>query len=266
MQNKLPPDTLSKKNYHPRDDHISFQEEGHVYTILGEITYVSTTTFVKKQFSDFDADGVIDSMIRSGKLEDPTNKYYGMSREQIKKMWKKSGDEAAGKGTQMHFDIECYSNGQDVVNDSVEYQYFLNFRKDYPHLVPYRTEWMVYYEEYKLCGSIDMLYENVLTGGLEIYDWKRSREIEYDSSWGKTAKTKCISHFPDSNYWHYSIQLNTYKKILEEKYGRKITDMYLLCLHPNYPNYERVQVRHHEKEMNELFELRKKELNGKKIK
>jgi hypothetical protein len=261
MLQKPIPDYLSKKHFHPRDNDISFQEEGHIYTILGEKgTYISTTTFVHQQFSHFDADAIIDSMVKNGRLEDPSNKYYQMTREQIKEMWRKNGEEASGKGTQMHYDIECFSNGQEVVNDSIEYKYFLNFRNDFSHLIPYRTEWMVYYEEYKLCGSIDMIYENTLTGGLEIYDWKRSREIEYDSNFGKTAKTKCISHFPDSNYWTYTVQLNTYKKILEEKYDKKITGMYLLCLHPNYTNYERIEVRHYEKEMNNLFELRKKEI------
>jgi hypothetical protein len=31
-----------------------------------------------------------------------------------------------------------------------------------------------------------------------------------------------ISHIPDTNFWHYSIQLNTYKLIIERKYGYKI--------------------------------------------
>lgn len=255
------PDYLAKKNAHPRDQHISFQEEGHLYTILGETgTYCSTTTFVHQQFSHFDADAIIDTMFRNGKTNDPDNKYYQMTKEQIKELWRKNGEEASGKGTKMHYDIECFSNGQTVTNDSVEYQYFLNFRKDFPHLIPYRTEWTVYYEEYKLCGSIDMVYKNSITGGFEIYDWKRSREIEFDNNFGKTAKTKCIKHFPDSNFWHYSLQLNTYKKILEEKYGIQITGMYLLCLHPNYSNYERIEVSHHPNEIHSLFELRKLEI------
>jgi ATP-dependent exoDNAse (exonuclease V) beta subunit len=255
------PNYLSTLNAHPRDSDISFQEEGHIYTIMGEVgTYTSTTTFVHKHFSDFDPDSIIDVMFKSAKMNDPTYKYFGMTKEDIKTMWRKNGEEASGKGTQMHYDIECFSNGQTVDNPSIEYQYFLQFRKDYPHLIPYRTEWMVYYEEYKLCGSIDMVYKNTLTNTYEIYDWKRSREIEYDSNYGKTAKTKCISHFPDSNYWHYTLQLNTYKKILEEKYDKPISAMYLLCLHPNYDTYERVEVNPFGKEMNALFALRKKEL------
>ena len=28
------PDYLAKKNHHPRDDHISFEEGPHIYTVL----------------------------------------------------------------------------------------------------------------------------------------------------------------------------------------------------------------------------------------
>jgi hypothetical protein len=49
---------------------------------------------------------------------------------------------------------------------------------------------------------------------------------------------------PDSNFWHYSLQLNTYKAILEAKYGKKVTDLYLVRLHPDAEeaNYELIKV------------------------
>jgi hypothetical protein len=105
-----------------------------------------------------------------------------------------------------------------------------------------------------------MVYYNTETDSYEIYDWKRSKEIIYDTPYAKSAITPCISHFPDTNYWHYSLQLNTYKKILEEKYDIAISAMYLLFLHPNYDAYQRIEVKHHPKEMCNLFALRKKEI------
>ena len=93
---------------------------------------------------------------------------------------------------------------------------------------PYRTEWMVYHEELRLAGSIDMIFENE-DGSLQIYDWKRCKEISYDSYYGKAAITSCISHLPDTNFWHYSLQLNVYKNILEIKYGKMkfLNDIFL---------------------------------------
>jgi ATP-dependent exoDNAse (exonuclease V) beta subunit len=139
-----------------------------------------------------------------------------------------------------------------------------DFQKNNPVVKPYRTEWMVYYEELKLSGSIDMVFE-LPDGTLQIYDWKRSKEIVHDSAFGKTALTPCISHLPDTNFWHYSLQLNTYKKILEEKYGKRITGLYLICIHPDnpYKTYQRIEVPVLEKEMKALFELRAQQVNGK---
>ena len=75
---------------------------------------------------------------------------------------------------------------------------------------------------------------------------------------------------PDTNYWHYALQLNTYKRIIEDKYNKKVVGMYLVCLHPNNNNksYQRIPVTELKEEINDLFELRKKtlELNNLNIK
>ena len=65
---------------------------------------------------------------------------------------------------------------------------------------------------------------------------------------------------PDSNFWHYTLQLNTYKKILEDKYDKKVVGLYLVCLHPDNPynNYDCIPVPNIEKEINDLFEYRRK--------
>ena len=123
----------------------------------------------------------------------------------------------------------------------VEWTYFLNFVRDFPHLKPYRTEWTVYHEELRLAGSIDMVYENP-DGTLSIYDWKRSSDIVKVNAWNKCAVTECISWMPDSNFWHYALQLNAYKMILETKYKKIIKDLYLVRLHPDSSNYELIQV------------------------
>jgi ATP-dependent exoDNAse (exonuclease V) beta subunit len=259
VTDKPTPTHLAIQNRHPRDKDISFEEGPHIYTVLGERgTYTSVTTMIHRLFSHFDADEVIDKMMRSKNWNDPNYKYYGMSRDQIKALWNSKRDQSAGAGTNMHYDIECYWNGLTVQNESIEFQYFKEFVKDFPDLKPYRTEWMVYHEDVKLSGSIDMVFENP-DGTLQIYDWKRCQEIKYDNDFGKNAIAKCIQHIPDTNFWHYSLQLNTYKKILEDKYGKQISDMYLICIHPEnaYKRYDRIQVPVLEKELENLFSMLK---------
>jgi ATP-dependent exoDNAse (exonuclease V) beta subunit len=253
---------LSQKNAHPRDEFISFEEGPHIYTVCGERgTFTSVTTWNHSHFFHFDANGIVDKLLLGKKMKDPTYKYYGMTKEEILADWDNNRDRAATAGTKMHYDIECYFNGMDVVNDSVEFGYFMQFRKDFPDLVPYRTEWMVYYEELKLSGSIDMIFENP-DGTLQIYDWKRCQEIKHEDPYGKYAVTSYISHLPDTNFWHYALQLNMYKTILEHKYEKKVTGLYLVCIHPDnvYKNYQRIEVPVLENEMRDLVELRRSQV------
>jgi len=153
--------------------------------------------------------------------------------------------------------LDYYSGNKGVIGGGTPPTHFYSFLQDYPHLVPYRTEWLIYDDQVKMSGSIDMVYENVEDGTLSIYDWKRCKSIDKTNGWNKFAITECISHLPDSNFWHYALQLNTYKTILERNYGKHITDMYLVRLHPDSSTYQLLKVPVLENEMNDLFELKK---------
>jgi hypothetical protein len=251
-------DYLAKLHEHPRDRHISFDEGPHIYTIDGDSDFTSVTTWNHAHFQEFDADAIIDKMMKSKNW--PNSKYYGMTPDEIKDQWEQNRDQAASAGTKMHYNIECFYNRIDVSDedkDCDEWRYFEEFYEEYKHLTPYRTEWMVWDKELKFAGSIDMTFENE-DGTIEIYDWKRSKEIRFENRW-QSGKTQCVSHLPDCNYYHYSLQLNTYKALLEKNYGKTITGMYLVCLHPNNQNksYQRIKVKDLSQEIEDLFELRK---------
>jgi len=279
--------TLKNKYSHPRDENILFDEPTHKYTILTDIEskYTSVTTWNHSHFPHFDADDIITKMM-NGKNWNPKNKYWGQTPEQIKDLWKKNGESVSGAGTDLHFDIECFMNydlspkdqpitHQDLLdhyyekyqdsappNESEEWGFFLEFAKAFPDLKPYRTEWTVYNEDLKLSGSIDMVYENPEDDTLSIYDWKRAKEIAKTSGFNKYATTECINYLPDTNFWHYSLQLNTYKAILEAKYGKKIRDLYLVRLHPNNTKktFDLIKCADLSEEIRELFEYRKEQL------
>ena len=279
---------LSTFNSHPRDLHIQFEEIGHKYTILTDPNskYTSVTTWNHSHFPKFDSNAVIKNMMR-GKNWNPENKYWGMTPEQIKQQWSNNGASVSGAGTDMHFDIECFMNN-DIIpypythinlyssyfskyyqthdNKPLEWKYFTDFVRDFPDLKPYRTEWTIYDEELKLAGSVDMVYENP-DGTLMIYDWKRSKEITMVNKYNKYAITECISQYADSNFWHYSLQLNTYKAIIESKYDKKVTHLCLVRLHPDAEEntYELLPVPDMQSSIKELFEMRKKEIDNKNI-
>jgi len=261
-------DYLSNLNPHPKDKTLTFDEPSHVYTITRvdnngneyeDSGFTSVTTWNHSHFEGFDADKIIAKMMASRNWSN--SKYYGMTPEEIKGGWEENRNNAANAGTKMHNDIERFYNKLDVDNDSIEYKWFLDFEKERDiDLTPYRTEWMVYDEDVRIVGSIDMIFEKP-DGTLVIYDWKRSKEIKKTNPW-KSSHVSCISHLPDSNFWHYALQLNTYKTIIEKKYGKTVSGMYLVCLHPDNYNksYQRIEVPELRKELTDLFDLRKEQI------
>lgn len=274
---------LSKVNAHPRDNNLVFDEPTHRYTIITDpgSKYTSVTTWNHSHFPHFDADKVIRNMMR-GKNWNPDNKYWGLTAQQIKDQWSQNGAAVSGAGTDLHFDIECFMNQalhaeythddllknfQPNLNTSDEWNYFIEYAKAFPDFKPFRTEWMIYDEELKLAGSIDMVYENP-DGTLSIYDWKRAKEISKVNGFKEHATTECVKHLPNTNYWHYSLQLNTYKTILERQYGKTVTDLYLVRLHPDNPKktFELIKCADLSREIQDLFDLRKDEIQSPKLK
>ena len=287
---------LGGRNPHPRDAHIHFEEGPHKYTIQGingvtaETEFTSVTTLVHQHFEHFNAKEVIAAMMRNQKKwNDPiaNAKYYGKTAEEIEEMWSKAGRDAAAKGTEMHYKIECFYNDADTAETDTadtaadnnsrrcspdtptkELKYFKNFHNEHvageqATLRPYRTEWTVFHEEARIAGSIDMVYEVTDTTDttttatpLAIYDWKRCREIVKTNRGNKFATHPAIEHLPDTNYWHYALQLNIYKYILQSKYDKTVTDLYIIVLHPEAKNYQRIKLPDLQSEVAELFEER----------
>ena len=272
---------LANQNPHPRDELIKFYARGHKYEITSDpgTKYTSVTTWNHQQFPKFDADAIIAKIFKS-KSWGPDHKYWGQTAEQIKASWKSNGEAVSSSGTSLHERIEHFMNNDkldpnyfhselyhqyhhDDSDQQVEWLYFLKFIQDHPDFQPYRTEWMIFHEELKLAGSIDMVYQNP-DGTLSIYDWKRSKEISKVNMWNQFASNPLISHLHDTNFWHYALQLNTYKKILEEKYGKTVTKLCLVRLHPNAEEktYELLEVPILTKEISDLFEERKNQLSA----
>jgi ATP-dependent exoDNAse (exonuclease V) beta subunit len=269
---------LSRNNSHFRDEFIQFFELNHKYVITfePEVQYTSVTTWNHKHFPEFNAEQIIKTMMQS-KGWKQGHKYWGLDAKQIKELWDSNKNNVASAGTNLHYEIECFMNEKllpsgysheqlynlymshtslSVHNSKpVEWQYFIQFVKDFPELKPYRTEWTIYNEDVKISGSVDMIYEYP-DGSLSIYDWKRAKNITRINNWNKFALPQEICHLPDSNFWHYAMQLNTYKVILEDKYNKKVTDLYLVRLHPDAEekSYELIKLPDLSNEVRELFQ------------
>ena len=275
---------LAVLNAHPRDERIQFEEESHTYTIDGtRAGWTSCTGFLHHFFEEFNADAVIAKMMASRKWSE--SKYYGMTAAEIKAQWDAKRDAASAAGTRMHLDIEHFYNalpacwtaeGTDRTvdidtgiavmreadswepNAGPEWNYFCAYQRTHgATFEPFRTEWLVFDEEHKVAGSIDMVYKKS-DGTLAIYDWKRAEEIKTENKFQSGVGP--VDHLPDTNYWHYSLQLNVYRYILQKHYGYTVSELALVVLHPTNSSWRVIKVNMMDDEVAGMMETRARAL------
>lgn len=248
---------------HPNDCLIQFDEKPHLYYVKGVKIESSVTTFIHKHFPSFDANRIAESVHKKN-FNNKKSPYFEMSVDDIKKSWEDNRVKASTSGTKLHKSIEQYYNEEhDYIDEEVkkdaEWGYFLNFVNDHPELKAYRTEWEVFDTDLNLAGSIDMVFKKTTEDGTEsyaIYDWKKSKEIKTKNDFETGFEP--VDHLPNCNYWHYTLQLNVYKRILETKYGMNIESMHLIVLHENNKNYKHYEVPLLDDEVDALFAERKR--------
>lgn len=239
-----------------RDARISLDETTHVYHCDAATDFMSVTTWNHSHFAEFVAAEVVEKV-----LDGENDKYQGMSRDEILEAWSKEASEASQAGTSLHQAIECYYKTGKLpptpMSETVEWSHFMKFVHDHQHLRPYKSEWRVFDEDLKLAGTIDMTFTSGNDRNIMIYDWKRSKRIVKANPW-QHALTPEISHLQDCNFWHYALQLNTYKFILERRYQRKVSAMFIVVMHPDNESgtYELDEMPNLTRELDLLMQVR----------
>ncbi len=213
-----------------------------MYYLDGAPLGSSVTGVIHHFFEKFDSDEIISRMKRSRKWR-PGNpsydKYAHMSDAEIKQHWSEVGGEAAELGTEMHANIENFYNEDPHDESPKEFGLFSEFHKTHVEnldLEAFRAEWVIYSDEHRVAGCIDMVYRNPKTGNYILADWKRSKEIKESHPFG-TKGNPPLQDLDDCNWVKYSVQLNLYKWILENCYGLSVEEMWLVILHPQQDTY-----------------------------
>lgn len=237
-----------------QDRKLSFEPKEHIYLYDGKRILNPVSTIINRFFEPFD------SITMSEKVAYK----YGRDQYEILEEWDSKGLESREIGTFMHAQIESYFaekpiytktkflyNGDYLninkeVSIEIEMEYFKNFLKDCP-ISPFRTEWHICDLELNIAGTIDLLCRN--DNGFDIYDWKRSRKATPDETIWQKGKNG-LTHVPDIGFYHYAIQQNLYRYILEHNYGITIKNMYIVVLHPIYDNYRMYAIPRMDKEIN----------------
>ena len=227
-----------------QDRYIDFEPEHHIYTYKGLQQLLPVSSLIAHFFEHFDAQAAARRQWER----------YGVPIEESLKKWERIGKKASEVGTFMHEQTERYFKDGTFLTDfpfefhgevehvsiETERSHFLKFVGDH-HIRPYRQEWPVYDMELNIAGTIDMVCRNE-DGTFTIYDWKRSGKVVnslgqpiVEAFGGKTGFNGIT--LPDTPFYHYCIQQNLYRYMLEQHYGVGVRAMNLVVLCADYPTY-----------------------------
>ena len=65
-----------------------------------------------------------------------------------------------------------------------------------------------------------------------------------------------LDNLPDTNYYHYALQLNVYRFILQSEYSMKVSALFLGVFHPSRTEHRCIQLPFLDEEMQVLLEYR----------
>lgn len=242
----------------PQDELITFEEESHTYTVAGVGNMTPVSTVIAQFFNPFDAE------------QASLRKCCGdaVAAARLREEWEAKGTFASQVGTFLHEQIENYLNSKtkpstlicDVeyngkyvqqkrkIDISKEWSYFRAFDEATTY-EPFRTEWCIFDKDARIAGTVDLICARP-DGTYELYDWKRSTKIDPNETNPWSRGLNGLEHLSDTSYYHYCLQQNLYRYILQKNYGIKISRLNLVVLHPDFTSYNIVPVPFMDREVN----------------
>ena len=208
------------------NNNISLDRENHIYKLKTspELEFISVTTFIGKFFAKFEAEKIANKLVKT------SPKYMDMTVTEVLNMWK----ESANHGTIVHEEIENYLLSKQELAESKAIQaisWLNKFKlksnyKIYPEVI-------IYSEELKICGTIDLLLFDTINNEYIIMDWKTSKNISTKSYNNKRGILPESLNIEDTKFNQYSLQVSMYRYLLEEYYGLNITQQMIIHLQDN---------------------------------
>lgn len=203
-------------------DGVLFNKEDHTYSKNG-LPYLSGSTFAHMFEKEFPKDTI------AAKVADGTEK----TPEEVIAAWEAKGQLSLDYGTLIHKCIETYlKHGETPSN-----QYLKDIVDDWAYTFADTTAWTIHPEYFlqddahQLCGVADAVaFDEKLN--VVLYDWKTG-DIH------KKQQNTLGKDFPNDALSLYTLQLNFYRYILEQK-GNKVTKMVIGWL--NGEHWEKVDI------------------------
>ena len=221
----------------------NFVESSHQYFYNEKPVKYSVTQFISRFFKPFDSIGISKRYAEK----------HGLDQQSVLMEWKKNSNISSTSGTIIHsflenakrgktFDIDYSQADKLGIRKEVEERVnillpqAIDFHRDtLNRLFPIKLEYTVGVEDV-IAGNIDMLCWNEKAKEIQIWDYKNLKSLNLERN---TYTKNCFypfQNYMDTNYIHYSIQLNTYKEILERILNIKIGGCYLVIFNYNDPS------------------------------
>lgn len=250
----IPPQIFTKFN------DIKFIDKSHQY-FLNKRLLTSVTTWIHKFQEPFDEDYW--SLRKAEEL--------GISQAEMKAEWDAINLKSQIKGTCIHNYIENLFNNkifdfpssselpknihEEVHEEFIKIRQFIdNFYVDTKgKLIPIKNEYVMYDPELGIAGMTDMLFYNVRYDYFQIFDWKTNKRLRTESEFGKKLKGP-LSHLDDCEMEIYSLQLSTYRYIIERNIPIKLGPGYIVWFHEKNSNYKLIPIRDRMKEVQLMLE------------
>lgn len=199
---------------------IKFREHDHRYLSIdgSDVKWTSATGLVSKFENKFDEESqsVYSSKSRS-------SKWYMMDPEEIRKVWKDENTRAVTEGSLYHkwrednvfskssFDFMGKSLPIVKCKEDGEFKYAYDISSLSEGVFP---ELIIYDEEDFTCGQTDKMI--IVNNSLYVDDFKTNKEIKF-RGFNDAMMINGLEHIPDSNYWHYALQLSFYARKMLKK-------------------------------------------------
>lgn len=215
-------------------DGVNFNEAKHEYTYNGTKARISMTGLVSKYKTYFDQEAEARRYASRYKLE----------YEDVLADWRFKALRSTTKGTAIHKYLEDkFTTGKEYKPKRESLEKY-NVTEDHwrilteqannlyatitNHLVVIGSEVKIFDPETGVGGAIDLLVYHPVLDEIFIIDYKSNSKIEKQNLYKKYMRNP-ISHLPDTNFVHYSLQTNGYQHIIEKRTGLKLRNNHFLA-------------------------------------
>jgi hypothetical protein len=200
---------------------IRLRKSDHKYILDSEPTigFYNVTNLVGDQFPPFEREKIAKWLVKN------SYKYRDYTADELIEEW----EEIKEEGTKVHMELEYYINSGKIprlskaISGMNWYDQEIGFygNKIFPEVI-------VFSKELEVAGTVDLLVYNSKNGECNIFDWKTSKNIDYNGR--KQAITRECEGLTDCRFDQYSLQLSMYSNLLENYHDIKVTNQYMVQL------------------------------------